>query len=39
LYQCTVCGKTFSVRKGTVFYRRRTPEATITQVLTLAAHG
>lgn len=39
LYKCTVCGKTFSARQGTIFHRRRTPEETITQVLTLAAHG
>jgi len=39
LYKCTVCGQTFSARKGTIFHRRRTPEKMITQVLTLAAHG
>ncbi|MGB9724614.1 MAG: hypothetical protein ACPL7G_12065, partial [Chloroflexia bacterium] len=39
LYKCTVCGKTFSARKGTIFHRRRAAEETITQVLTLVAHG
>jgi transposase-like protein len=38
-YRCTVCGTTFSPRAGTPFYRRATPEATITQVVTLVAHG
>jgi transposase-like protein len=39
LYKCSVCGQTFSARKGTIFHRRHTPEETISQVLTLAAHG
>jgi len=34
-----VCAHTFSARRGTPFYRRRTPEAVMTQVLTLVAHG
>jgi transposase-like protein len=38
-YRCNVCRKTFSARKGTPLYRRRTPEATIVLVLTLVAHG
>jgi transposase-like protein len=38
-YRCTVCGKTFSERAGTPFYRRATDEATITCVVTLVAHG
>ena len=38
-YRCTVCRRTFSPRVGTPFYRRSTDEATITQVLTLLAHG
>ena len=38
-YHCTVCQTTFSARRGTPFYRRRTPEAVMTQVLTLVAHG
>jgi transposase-like protein len=37
--QCKVCGKTFSARHGTPLYRRRTPEALVTQVITLIAHG
>ncbi len=38
-YKCTQCGKTFSHRKGTPLYRRRTPEALIAQVLTLITYG
>jgi transposase-like protein len=38
-YRCDVCRKTFSARKGTPLYRRRTPQATIVLVLTLVAHG
>jgi transposase-like protein len=38
-YRCTVCGKTFSARRGTPLYRRRTSETLMTQVLTLVAHG
>jgi transposase-like protein len=38
-YRCMVCGKTFSARAGTVFFRRRTDEQTITQVVTLVSHG
>ena len=38
-YRCRVCGKTFSDRAGTVFYRRRTDEAIMTQVVTLVGHG
>lgn len=38
-YHCTVCQTTFGARRGTPFYRRRTPEAVMTQVLTLVAHG
>lgn len=38
-YRCTICGKTFSERAGTPFYRRSTDEATITCVVTLVAHG
>jgi transposase-like protein len=36
---CSLCGQTFSLRKGTCFYRRRVAPAVITQVLTLIAHG
>jgi len=38
-WRCRVCGRTFSVRKGTIHYRRRTEEETITQVVTLLARG
>lgn len=38
-YRCTVCNTTFSGRAGTIFFRRRTDEAVITQVLTLVSHG
>jgi len=38
-YRCCVCGKTFSDRAGTVFFRRRTDEDTITRVVTLVSHG
>ena len=38
-YRCTVCGQTFSDRAGTIFFRRRTAEETITRVVTLVSHG
>jgi transposase-like protein/IS1 family transposase len=38
-YRCTVCGKTFGSRAGTLYYRRSTDEATITCVVTLIAYG
>ncbi len=38
-YRCTVCHTTFSHRAGTIFFRRRTDEQTITQVVTLVSHG
>jgi transposase-like protein len=38
-YRCSVCSKTFSERAGTLFFRRRTDEDTITRVLTLVSHG
>jgi transposase-like protein len=38
-YCCTLCHSTFSVRKGTVFYRCRVAVETIILVLTLLAHG
>ena len=37
--RCTLCGRTFSLRKGTPFYRCRVAPEVITQVLTLLAHG
>ena len=33
------CDKTFSARRGTVFYRLRTSAATVVRVVTLLAHG
>jgi transposase-like protein len=38
-YQCGLCGKTFSERVGTPFYRRRTDPAFLAVVLTLVTHG
>src|SRR5262245_23663754 len=36
---CHACHKTFSARKGTVFYRLRTSAETVMLVVTLLAHG
>ena len=36
---CHACHKTFSARKGTVFYRLRTSAETVVLVMTLLAHG
>lgn len=36
---CRICGKVFSERKGTPFYRLRTDEQTVTCVITLLAFG
>ena len=38
-YRCQVCGKTFSGRQGTAYYRLRTDEATVTRVVTLLAYA
>jgi transposase-like protein len=38
-FKCLLCGKTFSARAGTPFFRRRTDEAAISQVVTLVGHG
>jgi transposase-like protein len=38
-YRCSVCGKTFSQRAGTLFFGRRTDEDTITRVITLVGNG
>jgi transposase-like protein len=38
-FKCHVCGKTFSARAGTPFFRRRTDEATIICVVTLVGNG
>ena len=38
-YKCKTCGKTFTETKGTLFYRRRTPESEIIDTLALIAEG
>ena len=38
-YRCTVCEKTFSARRGTMFYWKKTPVDSIVLVVTLLAHG
>jgi len=38
-YRCNVCRKPFSERKGTPFYRLRTDQKTVTQVLKLLSYG
>src|ERR1700758_1977297 len=38
-FLCHACHKTFSARKGTVFYRLRTSAETVVIVVTLLAHG
>ena len=38
-YRCTVCRDTFAATTGTPFYRVQTAVETVTQVLTLLAHG
>ena len=38
-YRCKLCGKTFSAREGTVFFRARVACDVITLVLTLIAYG
>ncbi len=38
-FYCSLCGKTFSARAGTPFFRRRTDQATITCVVTLVGNG
>jgi len=37
--RCTVCNKTFTATKGTVFYRLRTDPHVVVRVLTLLAYG
>lgn len=37
--RCTVCDQTFSITKGTIFYRLRTNPVTVMLVLTLMAYG
>ncbi|MCP4490604.1 MAG: IS1 family transposase [Gammaproteobacteria bacterium] len=36
---CNVCDKTFSVTKGTIFYRLKTSPVTVMVVITLLAYG
>ncbi len=36
---CSECRKTFTITKGTAFYRLRTSSETVTRVVTLMAHG
>lgn len=38
-YKCNTCGQSFTETKGTLFYRRRTPEAEILDTLALIAEG
>lgn len=38
-YLCRTCGGTFTESKGTIFYRRRTPEAEMIETLALLAEG
>ena len=38
-FKCMVCGKTFSARAGTPFFRKRTDEPTITCIVTLVGNG
>lgn len=38
-HKCKTCGCTFGETKGTIFYRRRTPEGEIIETLALVAEG
>ena len=38
-YRCKTCGQTFTETKGTLFYRRRTPEEDILRALACIAEG
>jgi transposase-like protein len=38
-FRCNTCGGTFTESKGTIFYRRRTPEDEIIETLALVAEG
>jgi transposase-like protein len=38
-YKCNTCEGTFTETKGTIFYRRRTPEDEIIETLALLAEG
>jgi transposase-like protein len=38
-YQCKTCNGTFTETRGTIFYRKRTPEHQILETLALLAEG
>lgn len=38
-YQCRTCETTFSATRGTIFFRKRTPEHEILETLALLAEG
>jgi transposase-like protein len=38
-YRCSICGKTFTETKGTIFYRKRSSETEILEALALIAEG
>ena len=38
-YECKKCGQTFTETKGTIFYRKRTPEHEILETLAFLAEG
>lgn len=38
-YRCKTCGQTFTETKGTIFYRRRTPEREILETLAFLAES
>jgi len=38
-YKCKTCDETFTETKGTIFYRRRTPEDEIVETLAFVAEG
>ena len=38
-YECHTCGKSFTETTGTIFFRKRTPEHEILEVLALLAEG
>lgn len=38
-FRCKTCGSTFTETKGTIFYRRHTPEDEIIETLALIAEG
>ena len=38
-FRCKTCGNTFTETKGTIFYRRRTPEEEIIETLAFVAEG